>query len=64
MNERKHYGVLHMMRSESDYLKTVESPYKGPDLLRKLMEIARNSGHFRRYFSLRRAWIKATSGNH
>lgn len=40
---------------------TVESPYKGADLLRKLMEIARNAGHFRRYFSLRRAWLRATN---
>ncbi len=58
---RKNYGVLHPMRADRAAFETVENPHKGADLLRKLMVIARNAGHFRRYFSLRRAWLNATT---
>lgn len=48
-----------MKTKPETYLSCVESPYKGADLLRKLMEVALSRGHLRRYFSLRRAWARA-----
>lgn len=48
--------------SVGTYLACVESPHRGPDLIRKLMGVALKRGHVRRYLSLRRAWARALGG--
>lgn len=45
--------------SAGDYLACVESPHRGPELIRKMMAVALKRGHVRRYLSLRRAWARA-----
>jgi hypothetical protein len=45
------------------YMACVESPHRGPELIRKLMGVALKRGHVRRYLSLRRAWARALGGS-
>jgi hypothetical protein len=47
------------MKPQPKDFAAVESPWRGPELLRKLMSVALARGNVRRYLSLRRAWVRA-----